>query len=258
MPSVEDNLRHWGNYHWTHAGEKWSSSWNGTEFLWWATLLPRLHAFLPAPTILEIAPGFGRITHYLKDLCNRLILVDLSERCIEACRSRFASHRHISYHVNDGRSLEMVPEASVDVAFSFDSLVHAEVDVIEAYVGQLAGKLTRDGIGFIHHSNLKGLTSPIMKRVPFVRRALIQGWRAETVNAEVFAQSCSRSGLQCISQELLNWNTHLPLPIDCISIFTREDSKWARGNVVVKNMQFFQEAVGWAKLSRLYAGSSIN
>ena len=32
----------------------------------------------------------------------------------------------ISYFVNDGRSLAMVPERSVDFAFSFDSLVHVD------------------------------------------------------------------------------------------------------------------------------------
>jgi len=38
--------------------------------------------------------------------------------------------------------------------FSLDSLDHAEGDVMEAYLGQLAHKLTPNGVGFIHHSNL--------------------------------------------------------------------------------------------------------
>ncbi|MEK6280890.1 MAG: hypothetical protein AABN95_11100 [Acidobacteriota bacterium] len=29
--------------------------------------LPRIHPFIPVGTILEIAPGYGRWTHYLKD-----------------------------------------------------------------------------------------------------------------------------------------------------------------------------------------------
>jgi len=29
---------------------------------------------------LEIAPGFGRWTHFLRDLCSELIIVDIAER----------------------------------------------------------------------------------------------------------------------------------------------------------------------------------
>jgi hypothetical protein len=34
---------------------------------------------MPTRCILEIGPGFGHWTHFLKDLCNRLIVVDLSK-----------------------------------------------------------------------------------------------------------------------------------------------------------------------------------
>jgi hypothetical protein len=73
----------------------------------------------------RIGPGFGRWTQYLRRLCIRLIVVDLSERCIDSCRRRFAGDRHIEYIVNDGTSLEQIPDGSVDFIFSFDSLVHA-------------------------------------------------------------------------------------------------------------------------------------
>ena len=121
---------------------------------WYGTILPRIHAYLPAQTILEIAPGHDRWTRFLKDSCNRLILVDLSENCIEACQNRFADSSNITYHVNDGVSLAMIPDNTIDFVFSFDSLVHAEEDVIAAYISQLAHKLTNNGIAFIHHSNL--------------------------------------------------------------------------------------------------------
>jgi hypothetical protein len=48
----------------------------------------------------------------------------------------------------------MLNSGSVDFAFSFDSLVHAEADVIQAYVEQLASILRPGGAAFIHHSNL--------------------------------------------------------------------------------------------------------
>ena len=133
MADTESNLEIWNeSWDWSGRGDEWSDWWGGTPALWFGALLPRIHAFLPAETILEIGPGYGRWSQYLKGLCRRLVLVDLAERCIEHCRGRFADASNIEYHVNDGRSLAMVEDGSVDLAFSFDSLVHAEADVLEA------------------------------------------------------------------------------------------------------------------------------
>jgi ubiquinone/menaquinone biosynthesis C-methylase UbiE len=90
---------------------------------------------------LEIAAGFGRWTHYLKDYCRELWIVDRIGECIEACRQRFASDSHVHCYLNDGRSLPMIPDASVDFVFSFDSLVHTKRDVVEAYLRELGTKL---------------------------------------------------------------------------------------------------------------------
>ena len=155
MPTVEQNLQMWdAEYVWTKEGEEWSSTWGGSESQWFGAIFPRIQSFVPAGTILELAPGFGRWTNYLKNCCERLIIVDLSESCIRACQQRFASESHITYHINDGQSLSMISDESIDLVFSFDSLVHAEADVIRAYLNQLAKKLKRNGVGFLHHSNI--------------------------------------------------------------------------------------------------------
>lgn len=257
MPTVERNLETWENYDWSRSGEEWSSPWRGTEFLWWGTLLPRIHAFLPASTVLEIAPGYGRITHYLKDMCQHLVLVDLSERCIEACQSRFSDSDHITYHVNDGTSLAMIPDESVDFVFSFDSLVHAEADVLEAYLSQLSTKLSPNGIGFIHHSNFGTCWPQFTKRLPIIATSLRRSWRAESMTAARFVQFCARADLRCVSQELVNWATWLPLPVDCFSVFTRPGSSWARETRTLNNMSFSREAKRWGRASGLYSSSSF-
>jgi hypothetical protein len=61
MPTLNDNAQQWSSqWDWSEHGEEWSSWWGGTPALWFGALLPRLHAFLPTGTVLEIAPGFGR------------------------------------------------------------------------------------------------------------------------------------------------------------------------------------------------------
>ncbi len=262
MPSVEWNADLWDSvYNWSQQGEEWSAAWGGSEAQWFGTILPRIHAFVPAGTILEIAPGFGRWTNYLKGLCERLVVVDLSGKCIEACQRRFGSDSNIVYYVNDGRSLAMIPDHSIDFAFSFDSLVHAEADVIEAYLSQLAQKLKPDGVGFIHHSNL-GAYAPALsyiRQIPdewrdvVLDRAFLSPThlRAESMTAELFRKFCEQGGLQTMSQETVNWGTDRLL-IDCFSVFNLKDSNWSRPAKFLNNTEFMKEVTLIGARSALY------
>src|SRR4051794_3423566 len=140
-------------YDWKEAGEEWSEPWGSSHAQWDGTIFPRICDCLPTGTILEIAPGFGRWTHFLKHYCNQLWAVDKSTECIEACRQRFASAPQVHCCLNDGLSLGMIPDGSVDLVFSFDSFVHTSRNVVEAYLRELRAKLKIGGKGFIHHSN---------------------------------------------------------------------------------------------------------
>lgn len=265
MPDVEQNLSVWADgYDWSRRGDEWSKWWGGTEAMWRAALLPRIHAFLPAGTILEIAPGYGRWTQFLKGQADRLVVVDLAEKCIDHCRMRFEGASNIEYHVNDGRSLEMVADGSVDFAFSFDSLVHVERDVIEAYVEELASKLKPNGVAFLHHSNAGAYRrrARVARRLPrrllpgLIRRGVVIdviAWRAETMTADVFAAACERVGLSCVSQECISWE-HGNQLIDTLSTFTPRGSTWDRPRVVVRNPAFRDEG---ARARRLYSVSSF-
>ncbi|MCU0524736.1 MAG: class I SAM-dependent methyltransferase [Elainella sp. Prado103] len=254
MPTIEENLGMWSHYDWSQSGDEWSQCWGETTELWWGTIFPRIKDFVPAPTILEIAPGYGRFTDYLRFLCNQLIVVDLTPSCIEACRQRFSESRNIQFFNNDGKSLEMIEDQSIDFVFSFDSLVHVESDVLEAYLQQLSHKLKPNGIGFFHHSNIGEYVNPETGETEFLN----VHWRAKTVTSQDFFDICKNAGLQCISQELVNWSwEHLS---DCFSVFTPQGSKWIRPNTVVRNDQFMQEAARLVNLNKLYGlpGHKLN
>lgn len=260
MPDISWNKRKWDtNYHWKRGGDGWSDAWGTVEMQWHSAVLPRIHAFVPCAKILEIGPGYGRWSEFLKDLCDELILVDLSQRCIDACQARFKAYSNIKYYVNDGRSLAMIADRSIDFVYSFDSLVHVEADVLEVYLQHIAKKLKPDGIGFIHHSNIGRYARYFawVRGIPVVR-VLMRPFgfetklhdRAISVTAEIFAASARQAGLHCISQELINW--HSPLLIDCLSVITPEGSVWLRENRVVSNPHFMSEAQCASRISALY------
>ena len=89
MPDLNWNQNLWGaTYDWPERGEEWSEGWGGSEAQWFGSIFPRLHRFLPASRILEIAPGFGRWSNFLIRGCDEYVGIDLSEKCIAACRER--------------------------------------------------------------------------------------------------------------------------------------------------------------------------
>lgn len=266
MPSIQENLRAWGeDYSWPRSGEEWSDGWGGSDALWWTTIHPRVRHFLPAGTILEIAPGHGRWSQFLSGHCERLILVDLAPRCIDACRARFQDAKHVEYHVNDGRSLGMVSDRSVDFVFSFDSLVHADADAIEAYVGELQRTLAPDGVAFLHHSNLGGLRAATPRLLlgkltpellhPWLDRSRLmirRHWRSRSVSAALVRTLCERAELRCIGQELINWGGSSL--IDCMSVLTRRGSRRDRTPRLTENPRFMDEAVRARRIEATYAG----
>ena len=252
MADVEHNKKLWGeDYDWKGHGDEWSELWGGSDVQWYGSILPRIQQFLPAGNVLEIAPGFGRWTQWLRQLADDLVVVDLSEKCIEFCRKRFAGENHISYFVNDGTSLEMIRDQSLDFVFSYDSLVHAEVDVMREYVCQLAKKLAPNGVTFIHHSNIGVYKS---RMTELLSKESDYG-RAFSVTAENVREMVNREGLACLSQEIFNWGGELST--DCITVFSCNRSIWDRPCVTLTNDAFMEEAAKLKQISELYGKASF-
>jgi cyclopropane fatty-acyl-phospholipid synthase-like methyltransferase len=143
------NYEYWQRWDWSLKGEEWTPSDEWKRALIDEVMLANLK---PATTILEIGPGAGRWTEALQPIARRLILVDLSDRCIELCRRRFAGAKNIEFHVNDGRSLSAIASDSVDGVWSFDVFVHIAPPDVDAYVAEVSRVLRAGGRAVIHHA----------------------------------------------------------------------------------------------------------
>mgnify|MGYP003586141976 CR=1 FL=1 len=264
--NITENKREWdGRHHWADGGDEWSAPWGGPARQWHGSILPRLAGFLPADRILEIACGHGRITQYLKDACRSLMAVDLSERCVTACQKRFADCPRMEFHLNDGKSLAVVADQSVDLAFSFDSLVHADAQVLEAYIQQLPRILKSEGVAFLHHSNLGEYQKMYqrIRRIPGLegwlqRVGLLDEsihWRDWTVTAGKVERWARENGLCCIRQEIVRWRTRRVFN-DCFSVLVPAESARAQPHQVARNPRFMMEADNLSWLARFYDGPS--
>lgn len=218
MPSIQWN-RNWNDYAWPEHGDEWSgqAAYCGQPYPAWkesvheAFLRPYLR---PSAVALEVAPGHGRWTEFLVRHAAHVHLVDLNPSCIEYCRRRFAAHRHLSYAVTDGQSLPGVAAGAVDFAWSFDSFVHMEADVIGAYLREFARVLRPGGHAVIHHAGrrhgalafgfLAGLGRPgraLFQRLSMKRDTAGGGdGRRSRVSAALVARLVRAAGLELVFQ----------------------------------------------------------
>ena len=195
---------------WSIDGHEWSKSFGTTEDLWNNEIFDKVKEFR-GKKILEIAPGFGRITQFLSILAGELIVVDLNPLCIEKTRAKL-KHHVLAYFVNDGKSIPKVRDNSQDLVFSFDSFVHMHANVTEDYVKEIYRVLKPGGQAFIHHSWLYGGSDESTNNV---------AGRAN-MSPEQFKIFVENNNMEIVSQNIIqfeplnSWNG-----TDCISMFRK-------------------------------------
>jgi ubiquinone/menaquinone biosynthesis C-methylase UbiE len=259
MPSIEENHEFWNDrFHWgKHRGDAWSDEWGGPTAQWKWCVYPRIRRHLPAETILEIGPGMGRWTQFLRTCCENLIVVDISERCIDVCRERFGE-QGMSYHLGDGRTLSFLEDNSIDFTFSFESLIHTESDDLRSYLSELSRTLKPEATAFLHHSNLGRYKRyyDLVRRVPKALREGLQargvldfdGWRAATVSHQWVSREAEKLGLGVLSQELVPWGGKRL--IDCFTTLCAGSVD--REAPLLENRKFVERAREICRISGAY------
>lgn len=251
MATIHENEEAWSTkYSWSENGDEWSIPWGGVTMQWHKMLLPRIHRFISTGNTLEIACGRGRWTQFLKDTSNSLIGIDLSKNNIDFCKTRFKQDKNVKFYKNDGKSLQMIKDNSIDFIFSCDSLVHVSAEVLEAYISQFDKILKPNGVIFIHHSNLREYKGKLTKNADI-------HWRDKNVDAKVVEKLAKKHNLQCISQEKIQWISKTKHFIDCFSIITKKNSIFSQKNKVFKNANFQKEIKSSFILSHLHSTNKI-
>lgn len=209
LPShtVDQNRHVWTTYDWSEKGEDWTNHALNPE-QWKNNLVEKMmfRYIKPDSVILEIGPGAGRWTKYLQEIARHLILVDITPKCIEMCKERFAEKSNIEYHVIK-ENIDFLPASSVDFIWSYDVFVHINPTDIRRYVNNISRILKKEGIAIIHHSGSKYKNEQITKK----------GFRS-LMTAEKFAEFVSSSGMRILEQN----RTLVHKDGDIISVFTKD------------------------------------
>lgn len=238
MASVQMNKKIWEENPWRDGGQHWSEAWGTAADQWHHTLLPRLHRLLPTRSILEIAPGFGRWSTFLFNSCAEYVGIDLAEKCVAFCRANFGPMAlRPRFLVGGGMSLRGIESGSISFVFSFDSLVHCEMDCVAAYVAEIARVLEPGGHAFLHHSNLGEFVAE-GGSIPDIKT----GGRGSTVTAERVQSAFIANGMLSIAHEKTRWIFPDGPYRDCFSLVSKPREGELRA--VTEDVIFYNEVFG--------------
>lgn len=240
MTSIAQTKSYYTDYDWSCGGNEWSRYWGSSDVMWKRTILPRINRFLPAETVVEIGCGFGRVSRLLhRYATERLILTDYMPRCVQVCDGLFQNQENVACLLTDGKSLAGIADESVDLVFSFYSLVDADVNVIDSYTGEFMRILKKDGVVFLHHSNA-GAYFDSRSCGRDKRMQMLSAYRDISMSARVMRRIAHDNGLACMTQECVNWDMAEVLS-DCFSVLVRPDSKWSSEQVYFASVDLCRE-----------------
>jgi len=103
---------------------------------------------------LDFACGIGRNTQKFLGVAHKVYAIDVNPEAIATCVARFADRPEVACLLGDGRTLRPIPDDTVTFVYSFDAVVHFDIDLISDYLTELKRVMKPGATAFIHHSNL--------------------------------------------------------------------------------------------------------
>ena len=151
LNSLTQNKEVWENYDWNQFGEEWNPSEKWKEEFIEKIIYKNIKS---NSIILEVGPGAGRWTDYLIKLSNKLILVEVSNKCLDICKKKYKDYDNVEYNLLEDINLRFINDRIVDFVFSYDVFVHIDKRETEKYFAEFNRVLMEDGLLIFHYSKV--------------------------------------------------------------------------------------------------------
>ena len=159
----------------------------------------------PDATVVDIGCGVGRLTRPLAARTARVLAIDVSREMLDRARALNEHLDNVEWLHGDGRSLQPVPDASVDACVSHVVFRHIPDPAITlGYVRDIGRVLRPGGIGVIEFSNdpaphqpgrtrLRGRIAALAGRAP--RGGEDVAWLGSSIDLADLRRAAAQGGL---------------------------------------------------------------
>jgi ubiquinone/menaquinone biosynthesis C-methylase UbiE len=160
---------------------------------------------------VDFACGRGRNTEKLLSAgASNVVLVDVNAENIRFCQERFRGRHNCKFLINNGFDIAGIQSSSVSLFYSLDAMVHFDIEIVVAYIAEIARTLSAGGVGIIHHSNYTMRPGSDFRTNPH--------WR-NYMSAEIFRHVAMLRGLEVVHQKVFDWGNLVDS--DCVSVLRK-------------------------------------
>ncbi|MGH6848079.1 MAG: class I SAM-dependent methyltransferase [Methylocella sp.] len=209
--TVRREAMDWGN----NAAESYHRrAEEGMNYIWIKLIWPILsrHKIDFSDTI-DFACGCGRNAKMLAAAgAAKVTLVDVNPDNIAYCREHVVPLGNFDVVQNNGYDLADLPSGRFTHLYSFDAMVHFDLEIVLAYVNEFARVIKPGGTAFIHHSNYTGNPGGNFRENPGLRNFM---------SAPIFKHASIRGGFGILEQELVSWSGP---DSDCVTVLSRRSA----------------------------------
>lgn len=180
---------------------------------WWSDStrpFRRMFDRLDPSHTLELACGYGRHSEIVASLTSDLVLMDVLPQNIEFCRTRLATQKGVTFHVNNGFDFQPVGSDSITALFCYDAMVHFSPDIVQSYLRDANRILKSGGMALLHHSNYDGPVSEHYGLHPHARNYMPRA---------MFQKFALDAGLVILESETFAWGDVKDL--DCLTLLQK-------------------------------------
>jgi ubiquinone/menaquinone biosynthesis C-methylase UbiE len=169
----------------------------GMEGEWQSLVWPMLRAqSIDYSHTLDLAAGHGRNSVKLLRFAQNITIVDLNEENIAYCKKRFAGDNRFRFVKNDGVVIPDVDDNSITFFYTFDSMVHFDLEIVQSYVKEAFRVLVASGTAFFHYSNYV--------RAPGADFRMNPHWR-NFMSKSLFEHLALRAGFTIMASTTCSW-----------------------------------------------------
>lgn len=159
---------------------------------------------------IDFAAGYGRNTRKLLDEgAGHVTMVDVNIDCINRLKSAFPEGNTEVIQV-DGFSLTGLSSGNYSFLYTFDAMVHFDLEIVISYIFEFNRILRNGGYALVHHSNYTGSPGEDFRNNPH--------WR-NFMSATIFKHIARRANFEIVEQNIIGWGGVEEL--DCITILRK-------------------------------------
>jgi ubiquinone/menaquinone biosynthesis C-methylase UbiE len=212
-PSHLSNIVRSESLHW---GDDVAASYHGVaethiDQQWQDLISPILKEYpIDYSKTIDFAAGYGRSTRkFLEHGAAHVTMVDVNPGCIAHVRATFPSDNTTAV-LNDGFDLSALETEAFTFLYTFDAMVHFDLEIVLSYIPEFARVLRPGAYAFVHHSNYTANPGGDFRENPHWRNFLSAG---------IFKHVATRSGFVVLRQEIFSWGEP---DNDCFTVLLRQ------------------------------------